>query len=383
MKKTILSLLLIAVSTTTFAQLKVTSAGNVYVQKSYTDTNSSFSVGDFPNNYGIYNSGYKIGVHAKKYDTTSSNDCVGILGESKRGTNSGNYFSVGVWGYSEHAAGNRNIGVFGTIHPSQYGAGICGSTEGYPVLPTTGYYAGYFYGNTYVDGTLTATNVINSSDIRLKENVTYLSASAKSRDETLGNVMNMNVIKYNFKDKPVENSDAARVQTKRTSEKKQLHYGLSAQELRELYPDLVYEGQDGYLGINYIELVPILIRSIQELKQELDELKGAGGEDGVRQSRSAATAVQATNASTGNVLYQNTPNPFKEKTTIRFRLADDAQNAAICIFDLSGKLVKKLLVSSGDESVTVPGYELGEGMFLYTLMVNGQEIDTKRMIISK
>ena len=34
-------------------------------------------------------------------------------------------------------------------------------------------------------------------------------------------------------------------------------------------------------------------------------------------------------------------------------------------------------------SVSVGGYELGEGMFLYTLMVNGQEINTKRMIITK
>ena len=38
---------------------------------------------------------------------------------------------------------------------------------------------------------------------------------------------------------------------------------------------MVVEGQDGYLAVNYIELVPILIRSIQELKAELDELKGA------------------------------------------------------------------------------------------------------------
>jgi hypothetical protein len=64
-------------------------------------------------------------------------------------------------------------------------------------------------------------------------------------------------------------------------------------------------------------------------------------------------------------------------------LADDATNAAICIFDMSGKMLKKLPVSSGMTSVSINGWELGEGMFLYTLIVNGREIDTKRMIMTK
>ena len=67
----------------------------------------------------------------------------------------------------------------------------------------------------------------------------------------------------------------------------------------------------------------------------------------------------------------------------RFKLADEAKDAAICIFDLTGKTIKKLPVSLGMESVSIGGYELGEGMFLYSLIVNGQEIDTKKMIISK
>ena len=85
----------------------------------------------------------------------------------------------------------------------------------------------------------------------------------------------------------------------------------------------------------------------------------------------------------GNVLYQNTPNPFKEQTTIRFSLADDTQNASICLFDMTGKMLKNLPISSGETSVSLNGWELGEGMFLYTLIVNGKEIDTKRMIITK
>lgn len=60
------------------------------------------------------------------------------------------------------------------------------------------------------------------------------------------------------------------------------------------------------------------------------------------------------------MLYQNTPNPFKEQTVIRFSLADDARDAAICIFDMTGKILKKLPISSGETSVSVNGWELGD-----------------------
>ena len=114
------------------------------------------------------------------------------------------------------------------------------------------------------------------------------------------------------------------------------------------------------------------------MKEELDEVKGNSGS--VKRI-SVAAGVNMT-AGDGNMLYQNTPNPFKEQTTIRFSLADDAQSASICIFDMTGKMIKKLPVSTGDTSVTLNGWELGEGMFLYSLIVNGKEIDTKRMIIN-
>ena len=140
------------------------------------------------------------------------------------------------------------------------------------------------------------------------------------------------------------------------------------------------DGQDGYLAVNYTELVPVLIRSIQELKQELDEMKGGGDS---RQTRSVSFGDSEIKTSAKNVLYQNTPNPFKEQTTIRFSLADETKDAAICIFDLTGKLLKRVAVSSSVGSISVNSWELGEGMFLYTLMVNGCEVDTKRMIITK
>ncbi len=300
-------------------------------------------------------------------------------------------------GYGYNGYSGKLYGVIGAIQSGMMGAGVYGTTGAYGTIygnTLSGTYAGYFEGATYVNGSLTATEVITPSDINLKENI----VSVSDEESSLDNLMEMNVIKYNYKPKAYtpktedeqslyEDKEAAakaeelaKQEIQRMAEQK--HYGLSAQELQKIYPDLVRESQDGTLGVNYVELVPILIRSIQELKQELDDVKAGGN---ARQTRSISDDGQEdySAAISKNVLYQNTPNPFKEQTTIRFRLADDARDASICIFDLSGKMLRKLPVSQGMSSVTIGGYELGEGLFLYSLVVNGREIDTKRMIITK
>ena len=50
---------------------------------------------------------------------------------------------------------------------------------------------------------------------------------------------------------------------------------------------------------------------------------------------------------------------------------------------MQGKMVKQLPVNASMQSVTINGYELQAGIYLYSLVVGGQEIDTKRMILSK
>ena len=164
-------------------------------------------------------------------------------------------------------------------------------------------------------------------------------------------------------------------------------YGVSAQQLQEVYPSLVMEGQDGYLYVNYTELVPLLLRSIQELKAELDEVKG--NNDKVKFARTAdfddesADVSDATKNPSVASLAQNTPNPFTERTTIRFTLPENTRNAYIYIFDMSGKMQKQIPIDSSMQSVTIEGYELSAGMYIYSLVIGGKEVKTRRMILSK
>ena len=364
-KKEILFLVLMAAPVTAFAQLKVKSNGYVVAGT------------ELPSTYAI-----KPRFQAY-YSTSSSSDfCCAIYGKMDNTTNQG--IAYGVYGVGQNAGSGANIGVAGVKGSSSMnGTGIFGCTFPAMVMGVSGNYAGLFWGDTKVDGTLTATSIVQSSDLRLKENITPLNYREKN---ILDKVLNMNVIEYNYKKTIVPGlvlTDSVSVEEQQkmagvNMEKK--HIGLIAQELQDLFPTLVEEGQDGYLAVNYIELVPVLISAIQELKAELDEIKKSD----VGKTRSVTNSKERIySANPSNVLYQNTPNPFKEQTLIRFKLANGVQDATICIFDMTGKTLKKIPISSGMESVSVGGYELGEGMFLYSLVVNGQEIDTKRMIITK
>ena len=364
MKKVFLSILLLGAVIAASAQFKVKSNGSALV--------GSTSYSFYTNTPAI-----KMEVHSPLTGTT---DNIGLQSAAYMTGTSYSKLTIGVLGCAGNGYNGRNMGVMGYLGGSKNGAGIYGTIYSNLNTNIPGIYAGYFYGNTYVTGTLTAGNIVNTSDIRLKENIEHV--SMKEGEETfLGRIMNIDVLEYNLKDRTSELfSDSMDMDEEVTKfvakEKARRHFGVSAQELQQLFPNLVEEGQDGYLAVNYIELVPVLIRSIQELKQELDETKGST-------AKTRGTTDVSDAISNQNKLYQNTPNPFKEQTIIRFSLADVVKDAAICIFDMTGKTIKKLPILSGMESVSVGGYELGEGMFLYSLIVNGQEIDTKKMIISK
>lgn len=126
-------------------------------------------------------------------------------------------------------------------------------------LPTTGVIAGAYGGSgEYIEsvavddrGRITAISAnVAPSDRRLKENIRPL-------DKSLEGVLQLKPSQYHWKD----------------PKKKGESYGLIAQELAEVYPHLVRERNDGYFGVNYIELIPVLIKAIQEQQQQIEMLQ--------------------------------------------------------------------------------------------------------------
>ena len=160
-----------------------------------------------------------------------------------------------------------------------------------------------------------------------------------------------------------------------------IQYGLDADQLKAVYPELVYEDQNGNVSINYVEMVPLLVQSINELKAELAELKGTSS----KKAKAQSTAIEESVSDVDMVrMDQNKPNPFSESTVIALNIPEQAQTANIFIYDMSGKQVKSIPVAErGETNITVYAADLTAGMYIYTLVVDGKVAVTRRMIVTK
>lgn len=83
------------------------------------------------------------------------------------------------------------------------------------------------------------------------------------------------------------------------------------------------------------------------------------------------------------MLMQNRPNPFNIATTIECTLPESVGYAFLCIYDLQGKQVSRIdLNEQGHISTVIDASTLQPGMYTYALIVDGQNIDSKRMILT-
>jgi hypothetical protein len=164
--------------------------------------------------------------------------------------------------------------------------------------------------------------------------------------------------------------------------------GVIAQEVENVVPEVVRTRDDGLKAVAYSEMVGLLIEAIKEQQTLIDDLRSEveaiKGTDQLRSSNSEESATGFSNDIIKSAtLYQNAPNPFTGQTEIRYYLPEGVKAAFICIFDLQGKMLKKSEASVGENRLIIRRSELQAGMFLYSLVVDGKEVDTKRMILTK
>ena len=97
-------------------------------------------------------------------------------------------------------------------------------------------------------GLLTSTDYNSSSDMTLKQDFTPI-------QNPLDIISQLTGFGFTWKDS------------------KQKSYGLSAQEVEKVIPDIVKDRPDGTKGINYMNLTAFLVEAIKDLRQEIVELK--------------------------------------------------------------------------------------------------------------
>ena len=107
-------------------------------------------------------------------------------------------------------------------------------------------------GDILADGDVVA---YNSSDERLKDNIEVIQGSLDKIGEIRG-------VEFDWNDK-----------SPGWAQERGHDVGVVAQEVQKILPEVVTERKNGYLGVDYKRIVPLLIESIKELKQEVNDLK--------------------------------------------------------------------------------------------------------------
>lgn len=172
-------------------------------------------------------------------------------------------------------------------------------------------------------------------------------------------------------------------------------YGFIAQELEKVIPEATMLNSDGYYAVNYTMLIPVLTEAIKEqdsvvttqasvISAQASEIARLNAE--MQELRNAVLALQSgsqTTPSTGFRLEQNTPNPFGNTTQIRYAMPANTTGASINVYDLNGRLVQSFILSAPEGLVTINAADFPSGIYIYDLLVNGRQMDVKRMVLSK
>ena len=176
------------------------------------------------------------------------------------------------WSANSPTALNANVEFTALDGGSQFsemcagGLQVAATTGQYFKVPTAaGGNAVEIAGTTFIDGALNVDNDIVatgnitaygtiSSDKRLKENLQLLK-------NPLDGVLKLNGYSFEWNDKqkahPVGTFDV----------------GVVAQEVQKVLPQTIREMSNGYLGVRYERLIPLLIESIKELNQKVEKLE--------------------------------------------------------------------------------------------------------------
>ena len=375
---------------------------------------SGLNINPYSGNISVKNTVYAPYVAATATSTSSLITSYnygagnGIYGYTAGGTSSDPYGLSGVYGYN--AGIGYGVGGYGTTGSGTYGyssnyTGVWGSTG------NSGSYAGYFQGNVYTTG------IYSSSDRKLKKNI---------EDMTGG----MDIISK-LKPRTYEFKQDGNYKLMNLPEGKQ--YGLVAQELEEVLPNLVKQSEFDpnmvknigkpapqptiptaggdkqtikqptvndakqqtvakeekidFKAVNYTELIPIMIKGMQEQQAiindqnariaaltELVEALSPGAK-----SVLAASAVRLTSAT----MDQNVPNPpVNNNTRISYNIPEGASKAEMIVADVYGKKLKQIpLNNKGKGQLNVDTTGLASGTYTYSLFVDGKMIETKKMIV--
>jgi hypothetical protein len=174
--------------------------------------------------------------------------------------------------------------------------------------------------------------------------------------------------------------------------------------------------ETSYLAMNYQGLIAILAKGIQEQDKAMTQMKQTvSNRDSIIETLEARiSAIESCLTNTGIcntpnaispnthpnaigsevarqqielkdmervVLDQNVPNPFAEQTIINYYLPQNVQRAQMLFYDHNGRLINTVdLNGTGAGQLQVFANDLSNGVYQYVLVVDGEIMESKKMV---
>jgi hypothetical protein len=301
---------------------------------------------------------------------------IAIRGDGFNGVNSfGGSFSAG----NNVGTGGVTIGVYGKLDPTTgpSSAGICTGVYGDDWSTGGSGGAGPNWGGFFVGDVYSTTNFY-PSDRQLKNNI-------QPMQNSLEKIMALKPSTYVYKYQDFKGMSLPRTE----------QMGLIAQELEEVFPNLVKEtamperSEDGtviasgktFKAINYISLIPVLISAVQEQQKQIAEQREQIND--LTQKLATTTGISELSNSTGISMSQNEPNPFSGETVVKYTLPAQVKVANLFVYDLTGKQISVLpLTEKGSSSITLTSEKLAAGIYIYSIVADNKIVDSKRMVVA-
>ena len=174
------------------------------------------------------------------------------------------------------------------------GAGICGNLDVCGDITTTNGGEGKFAGCVCSGSSVRGTSLCSTGTFRANGTGTITGCATFSTNTCVGGILTVggcirgcsDIVAFYSSDRRLKENlnviDSSSIVNGLTgytfdwtkeSEREGHDFGVMAQDLQQVAPELVHERDNGYLAVDYIKLIPVLVEEVKRLNQEVEELK--------------------------------------------------------------------------------------------------------------
>jgi len=347
--------------------------------------------------------------------STRTNAAIKAYAVAPEPLTSGYSKAIGVQGIAGNAQSGYNYGVYAGLNGCNNGTALFATTETTYNQLVNGCFAGYFQGRVYiserlgigqlnpsytldVNGSVRCTTITTTSDSRNKTNV-------KDLRSTVNKIAKLRPVTYNFKPEDLSAYYALVPDTVKIEDENRLreyfglgegimdvkkqHIGFIAQELKEVFPELVYEDSEGMLSIDYVSLIPVLTGAVQEQQKIIQEQ-----DETIRQMSEVfqmlSNRLDALERNTNNAVQENNfsfslyPNPTSDGfVTVNYTMLVDAP-IGMELYNMYGQKQKVLVPvqnqHAGSYSVQASVAGLNTGAYIVRA-TSGNQSESKQLVI--